>query len=251
MGGQMFWLQKHREDIVCAYRNIGDHVGRGQAKVKELVKDYFSDLYRAGFGIIVIGHTKLKTVVEKASISEEGYQTLTSNLPNTYATLLADIFDVIATGYIDKNIVDGRVESSIRKLQLRGDSFVEAGTRFANDSVPEYIVFDGDNDAKKLLDVLKEGMRNSASKPLSSDEFEKMAEKQKVEDDKKAKEFIENKVKEEDKVDKAGLLDEIKALATTTEARKKLTEYMKASNVSKVGDFNVEQLKEIREALAR
>ena len=94
-------------------------------------------------------------------------------------------------------------------------------------------------------------MRNSASKPLSNDEFEKMAEKQKVEDDKKAKEFIENKVKEEDKVDKAGLLDEIKALATTTEARKKLTEYMKASNVSKVGDFNVEQLKEIREALAR
>ncbi len=143
------------------------------------------------------------------------------------------------------------MESSIRKLQLRGDSFVEAGTRFANDSVPEYIVFDGDNDAKKLLDVLKEGMRNSASKPLSTDEFEKMAEKQKVEDDKKAKEFIENKVKEEDKVDKAGLLDEIKALATTTEARKKLTEYMKASNVSKVGDFNVEQLKEIREALAR
>ena len=143
------------------------------------------------------------------------------------------------------------MESSIRKLQLRGDSFVEAGTRFTNDSIPEYIVFDGDNDAKKFLDVLKTGMRGSSSKPLTDAQAKEMEERQKIEADKKANEYITDKIEADDKENKAELLEEIKALATTTEARKKLTEYMKAGNVSKVGDFNIEQLKEIREALAR
>ena len=181
----------------------------------------------------------------------EGYQMLTSNLSNKYEAVFGDIFDCVLTGVIDKDISNGRIQSSSRKLYFRGTCEIDAGCRFKEGTVPEYMDFEGEDKTREFIDILKEGMRKSKKKTMTREKFDEEAKKDKIKEDEKAKEFIQDKVEEDSKVDKAELLDEIKALATTTEARKKLTEYMKASNVSKVGDFNVEQLKEIREALAR
>lgn len=225
--------------------------GKGQDACVELMKSYFSDLYKAGFGIMAIAHVKQKNIIEKGMEETEGYQMLTSNLSNKYEAVFGDIFDCVLTGVIDKDISNGRIQSSSRKLYFRGTCEIDAGCRFKEGTVPEYMDFEGEDKTREFIDILKEGMRKSKKKTMTREKFDEEAKKDKIKEDEKAKEFIQDKVEEDSKVNKAELLDEIKALATTTEARKKLTEYMKASNVSKVGDFNVEQLKEIREALAR
>ena len=64
----------------------------GRNKVKEIIKEYFTTLYKAGFGIFCISHTKLKTIVEKGKDESEGYQVLTSNLENSYESIFSVIY---------------------------------------------------------------------------------------------------------------------------------------------------------------
>ena len=70
--------------------------GKGQDKVKEIVKKYFNDLYKAGFGITSIAHTKVKNIIEKGREDSEGYQVLTSNLPNLSTISLPVTFKSLA-----------------------------------------------------------------------------------------------------------------------------------------------------------
>ena len=136
--------------------------GKGQEKVKEILKEYFTTLYKAGFGIFCIAHTKMKTIVEKGKNEDEGYNILTSNLANTYESIFADIFDCVLTGLIDRSVNDGKLECTERRLYFRGTTAVEAGTRFSSNSVPEYLVVDDDPKefAKNFLETIEDGMRN-------------------------------------------------------------------------------------------
>lgn len=224
--------------------------GKGQEKVKELLKEYFTTLYKAGFGITCISHTKLKTIVEKGKNEDEGYQTLTSNLPNTYETIFADVFDCVLTGVIDKDIVDGKIESTNRKLYFRGNTFIDAGCRFDNGSVPEYILVD-DNPkqfAKDFIHTLKEGMRESASNPISDKEYEKevQEEKKQAEKDlKQVQEEVEQQEKEEEQTNIDELKSQLKEKLKTLEAKNIVKEYMKEKNIKSIASLNVEQLQEI------
>ena len=224
--------------------------GKGQEKVKELLKEYFTTLYKAGFGITCISHTKLKTIVEKGKNEDEGYQTLTSNLPNTYETIFADVFDCVLTGVIDKDIVDGKLESTNRKLYFRGNTFIDAGCRFDNGSVPEYILVD-DNPkqfAKDFIHTLKEGMRESASNPISDKEYEKEVQEEKKETEKeleKVQEQLAQEEQEEQSQNIEELKTKLKALMTTVESKNKVKEYMKSNGVKSVKDLSIEQLEEL------
>ena len=144
--------------------------GKGQEKAKELMKNFFFDLYRSGFGIWAISHTKTKNIVEKGMEETEGYTVLTSNLSNAYEGVFGDIFDCVLTGMIDRDVVDGKTQSVSRKLYLRGTHYVDAGCRFAMGSVPEYISFDDENNAKLLIKTLKEGMRASKKTKIEAKE---------------------------------------------------------------------------------
>lgn len=122
---------------------------------------------------------------------DEGYMKLTSNLSNSYESVFGDIFDCVLTGVVDKDVKDGRIVSSIRKLVFRDDGYVEAGCRFTPNAVPEYIVCPDDSKemAKLVVETLKEGMRKSQSNPVSKKEFEKLEAK-----DNEA--FINSKIEE-------------------------------------------------------
>ncbi len=165
--------------------------GKGQDRTKELVKSFFSDLRNAGFGTWAIAHTKDKTIKEKGMTEDEGYMKLTSNLSNSYESVFGDIFDCVLTGVVDKDVKDGRIVSSVRKLVFRDDGYVEAGCRFTPNAVPEYIVCPDDSKemAKLVVETLKEGMRKSQSNPVSKKEFEKLEAK-----DNEA--FINSKIEE-------------------------------------------------------
>ena len=180
--------------------------GEPRKRLQKLIKDYFVDLRKAGFGIIAISHTKVKTIKEKGD-ETEGYNILTSNLSNDNEALFGDIFDCVLTGTIEKTIDSKKVTGEERRLYLRGNGYVDAGCRFAPDSVPEFIVYEG-NFARKFIDTLEEGLRRSKTNPISKEEFKK-------EQAKEVKE-LENKLpdqpeEEEPKLNKVEAVNTIKA----------------------------------------
>ncbi len=134
-----------------------------------MIKEYMTELKKAGFGVVAIAHTKMKPVKEKGSLEEDSYQMLTSNLQNAYESAFGDISDLVLTGYIDRNLETvGEGENAkkyatteIRKLYFRGTSLIDAGSRFAPDAVPEYMIFDKMDMGEDFVKVIEDGIKNS------------------------------------------------------------------------------------------
>ena len=179
--------------------------GEPRKRLQKLIKDYFVDLRKAGFGIIAISHTKVKTIKEKGD-ETEGYNILTSNLSNDNEALFGDIFDCVLTGTIEKTIDSKKVTGEERRLYLRGNGYVDAGCRFAPDSVPEYIVYEG-NFAKTFIDTLEEGLRKSKTNPVSRTDFKK----EQVKEVKELEEIVPEPVEEEFEISKVEVVEKLKA----------------------------------------
>ena len=149
----------------------------GVEMAASMIKEYMTDLKKAGFGVVVIAHTKMKGVKEKGSIEEDSYQMLTSNLQSAYESAFGDISDLVLTGYIDRNIetvgtgdsAKKYATSEIRKLYFRGTSLIDAGSRFAPDAVPEFMVFDKMDMGAEFVRVIEEGIdKSKTSKALKT-----------------------------------------------------------------------------------
>ena len=147
----------------------------GVEMAASMIKEYMTDLKKAGFGVVVVAHTKMKGVKEKGSIEEDSYQMLTSNLQSAYESAFGDISDLVLTGYIDRNIetvgtgdsAKKYATSEIRKLYFRGTSLIDAGSRFAPDAVPEFMVFDKMDMGAEFVRVIEEGIdKSKTSKSL-------------------------------------------------------------------------------------
>ncbi|MGL4571717.1 MAG: AAA family ATPase [Clostridium sp.] len=151
--------------------------GEPRKRLVKLVKDYFTDLRKAGIQPFAISHTKVKSIKEKGD-DTEGYNILTSNLTSDYESLFGDIFDCVLTGYIDRSVEGNKVTGETRKLYLRGNGFIDAGCRFADGTVPEYIVFDKPNMARTVIDILEEGLRKSRTTPITDKEFKQEQQKE-------------------------------------------------------------------------
>lgn len=197
--------------------------GEGRKRLQKILKEFFTDLRKAGFGIFCIGHTKVKTIKEKGD-ETEGYNILSSTLSNDYESIFADIFDVILTGTIEKAVDGKKVVGEERRLYFRSTGYIDAGCRFAPDAVPEYIVYEG-NFARTLLDTLEEGLRKSKTNPVSKEEFKK-------EQVKEVKE-LENKQPEprEEELDKVKAVETIKLNITSLDMGK-VQEVMKSYGVA-------------------
>lgn len=200
--------------------------GEPRKRLLKLVKEYFSDLRKAGIQPFAISHTKIKSIKEKGD-DTDGYNILTSNLTNDYEGIFGDIFDCVLTGYIDRTVEDGKVTGETRKLYLRGNGFVDAGCRFADGSVPEYIIFDKPNMARTFIDTLEEGLRKSMTTPMNKKEFKQEQDKEIEEnknktieikiDDTKEKEEKLDKIKNNlGKINQSDLMDILKKNGVTT-----------------------------------
>lgn len=134
-----------------------------------LIRPAISELNKVGFGVWVIAHTKLKTIKDKGSLDEDGYMQLTSNLGADYESAFGDCLDVCLTGIIDRDTEERGtgdkkkkyVTEMVRKLYFRGTDTIDAGGRFADGSVPEYMVFDKPNMAKDFIKVVEDGIEGS------------------------------------------------------------------------------------------
>ena len=180
--------------------------GEPRKKLQKLIKDYFVDLRKAGFGIFCIGHTKIRTIREKGD-ETEGYNVLTSTLSDDYESLFSDIFDCVLTGTIEKTVNSKKITGEERRLYMRGTGYISAGCRFAPDSVKKYIVNEG-NFARKFIDTHEDGLRNSKTKPISKEEFKKEQIKEAKELEERV--FVEEE-EEEPKLNKVEAVNTIKA----------------------------------------
>jgi hypothetical protein len=141
----------------------------GEQFSASLMKNYFDKIKSAGIQVWAVAHSKYKNIKDKANVDNEGYMQLSSNLSAAYEAALGDIFDVVLTGIIDRNIEtvgDGDnakryATDAVRKLYFRGTPEIDAGGRFAANSVPEYLVFDKPNMAADFIRIIEEGMEKS------------------------------------------------------------------------------------------
>lgn len=137
------------------------------------IKAYMEELKQNGFGIMCIGHTKMKAISDRATTEDEKWMTLTGTLSSNYESAIADVCDIVLTGNIDREFetkgegdnAKNYLVSEERRLYFRGTELILAGSRFAPGTVPDYIVFDGTPEefAKKLIDTIETGMEKSKS----------------------------------------------------------------------------------------
>lgn len=147
-----------------------------------VVKPIISGLKKAGFGIWVIAHTKFKTIKEKGGLDEDGYMQLTSNLTPQMESAFGDCLDVVITGVIDRDTekktkkagqftkTENYVTDTVRKLYFRGTTLIDAGGRFKDGAVPEYMVFDKSDMGAEFIRVIEEGIEKSRTVANSSNE---------------------------------------------------------------------------------
>ena len=150
---------------------FGGYTAGEKFSANDLIKPYMTRLQDAGFGVWVIAHTKFKTIKEKGGLDEDGYMQLSSNMGADYEAAFGDIFDVTLTGVIDRDLETKQVgdktkkyaTDEIRKLYFRGTTLIDAGGRFADGAVPDFMVFDKPDMGAEFVRVVEEGMEKSKS----------------------------------------------------------------------------------------
>ena len=179
-------IARSKEETGKPCKSIKGAFGGFQAgpeySANNIVKPILSALKKAGFGIWVIAHTKFKTIKEKGGLDEDGYMQLTSNLTPNMESAFGDCLDVVITGVIDRDTekktkkagqftkTENYVTDTIRKLYFRGTTLIDAGGRFADGAVPEYMVFDKKNMGAEFIKVVEDGIeksRTNANKPTT------------------------------------------------------------------------------------
>ena len=220
-------LRQHRIKKGKPAESINDAFGgwgAGRKKLIELIDNLLADLRHAGYGVFLIGHTKLRDVKEK---NGDEYQQLKSNLSEDYDGIFANKADIIMTISVDKEIEGDRIIGTKRFMHFRDDGFVDCGSRFTD--MPEKVPYG----AKEYLEAFEAGVKSSVKGGISDEEIKKRKDAETKERDKQAAEFSkkakENKVDEkknqkmideimtafsglsdDEKKAKAGLLKEVK-----------------------------------------
>ena len=187
-----------KETIAYSNRTTGKRVstlngalggyGAGRKHLCKIVDEKLSYLKQAGYGICVLGHTKLKTIKEQGMVEEQEFQVLDSNLNTDYANIVTHKADVIATINIEREVNESkRVTDTKRYIYFRGNGFISAGSRFSN--IVDKVELSADNFIKAIQDAIRDSMTDK----ISDAEFEKRKAEEKVENQKKADAFIEKR----------------------------------------------------------
>ena len=205
-----------REVIRLEFRRSGERkefnaclggYGAGRKKVEELINAIITRLGDAGYGLIFIGHSKIRDIKEK---NGDEYQMLTSNLSSDYDGIFANKADICMMGTIEKSIDGGFVQEAERYMIFRGDGYIDAGGRFADIEARVEV------SARNYIDTVTNAIKKSITSHDATDEY--IA--QKMEQEQKAKEefyqankerLMQNEPSIDDMVSEVDKCDEIKA----------------------------------------
>ena len=142
-----------------------------------LIKPLINKIKSAGIGVWGIAHTKFRTIKQKGTTDLEGWMQLTSCLGADYESAFGDCFDAVLTGVVDNNIVEKEVGNetkrfasgdTVRKLFFRENELIDAGGRFSDGTVPDFMIFDKPNMAADFIRIIEEGMEKSKTVSVTS-----------------------------------------------------------------------------------
>lgn len=204
--------------------------GAGKEKLLSIVGHQITRLRYAGYGIVVIGHTKVRNVKEK--ITGEEYQQLTTSLPFDLDSLISNQADIIATMVIDKDIDGGKLQGTQRYIVFRDDGYtVDCGSRFAN--IPDRVIMNAQN----YIDAVTQAIKSASGK--TEDEIQRI--KQKEIQEREEKYQLQLVISEIDKLAKEKANDNREGVI------KAITEYHGNANYNNIKDINI--AKQVLEAL--
>lgn len=145
--------------------------GAPRIELRKLVTERL-EMLNKHFGLIVIGHTKLKTIKEQGVGEEQEYQVMSSNLNADYHNIVAHKADVIATVVQEREVNEKRITETKTNLYFRGNGFIEAGCRFKY--IDEKIIFN----AKNFIESIKSAIEKTsqASAPVQTKQQPKTEE---------------------------------------------------------------------------
>lgn len=187
----------------------------GEDKAIELVQNALWSLKRVGVSFVIIGHTKMRNMVD--AVTGEDYLQLTTNMSQRYFNAIKNKVHFLGVASIDreivkektgkKNIVTGKedkkgvVKGETRKITFRDDNFViDSKSRFSN--IVESIEFDSDELIKAITDAISAEVSKSgtsvddAKKKQKKEEAEKLKRIAKEEENRKNKEVLDEIVSE-------------------------------------------------------
>lgn len=204
--------------------------GVGYQKAKEKIRKNIDKLVKAGYGIMVLTHSKDKEIEQKDGLT---YDQLVVSLPGSARDIFVNMADFIVFITIEKiKNEQGNLETK-RYMYWRTDGYVEAGSRFKH--VPERIEYNVD----EFINVFK----NAVEKEFENkEEVKKAEEQQKQEKEEKTKQYIEEqknnlqdiieKIKKEAmKAKKKVKVEQLKEIIGNNGDPTKLTDVTEAKNV--------------------
>lgn len=163
-------LSKKETGVACKSLNAAfGGYGRGTTRLLDLMNEQIERLRDAGYAVFILCHIKMK---ERTDLqSGEKYETITNNLPDNVFTNIADGAQMVMVGMLDREISAGKIMSEERVVYLRGNSQVDAGSRF--DSLPEKIELS----PKAFMKAFEEGVKGAMKSGTPNDtEIKKMAD---------------------------------------------------------------------------
>jgi hypothetical protein len=222
-------FQRENEKAKSINASLGGY-GAGQRKVQELINEQIKRLENSGYGLVFVGHAKIKDIKEKNM--SEPYQYLTGTLDPRYDSIFTDKADIIATIGNARGTNNKKLTGTERNIYFRADGFVDAGSRFAN--MPESVSFSAEN----YFSAITQGIKSSFINNVLPDELEKMRKEELAEKERKAQEYIE-KTKSENEEKFAGLetIDDYK-----NAIEKKLSELSDDTKKQKRAEFKEQKL---------
>ena len=196
-------LHKKAKGSAAEFNACFGGYGAPRDKVNELIDDILAKIRKAGYGIVIIGHTKIRDVKEK---NGDEYQQLTSNLSADYDGIFANKADIVMTIAVEKNIDENKhVQGTTRYMWFRTDGFVDAGGRFSE--MPERVEYGAEN----YIEAFEEGVKKAINGKVSDAEIKKRKSAEVKARKEKAEEFAEEETKNKVDISKnEDLIDTIK-----------------------------------------
>lgn len=178
-------LRLHKIEKKTPCKSLNDAFGgfrRGVDRLLEIMDEQIDRLRDAGFAVFILCHTKLK---EKTDIlSGEKYEQLTNNLQDGIFGHFADKSQMVMIGAIDREINNGKVVSEERLIHLRGNSLIDAGSRF--EELPETITLN----PRDFLDTFEAAVKGQMKKPATDAQIKKMKKEEAAAQEKKAEQSL-------------------------------------------------------------
>lgn len=221
--------------------------GAPRDKVNELVDDVLAKLRSAGYGLVVIGHTKVKDIKEK---NGDAYQKLGSNLNEDFDNIFANKADIIMVIYSEKEIDEQKHISDVQRyMYFRTDGFVDAGGRFKN--IPARVPYGAD----EYISAFEQAVKGAIDGKISDKEIENRKKAEKDERETNAKKYAANVKKDKEtaelEVNRQPYLDIISANFSSADAdvKAKAKELLTNAGAKKFTDpdLDIEVLKTISE----